>query len=130
MPELRRILQVEDDPDIQAVVKMALEALGGFEVELADSGQEAIELAGRNRPDLILLDVMMPGMDGPDTLARLRREPELAQVPVIFMTAKVQPSEVAAYRALGVIGVIAKPFDAMTLASLVQAMWESRDQVN
>lgn len=125
MPELHRILQVEDDADIQAVVKMALEALGGFEVQLAASGRDAVAAALRNPPDLILLDVMMPGMNGPDTLASLRREPQLAAIPVIFMTAKVQPTEIAGYLELGVIGVIAKPFDALTLAATVRDLWDT-----
>ncbi len=122
--ELRRILHVEDDPDIQAVAKMALELVGGFEVTTACSGAEAMRLALASPPDLILLDVMMPGVDGPNTLQMIRREPSLSKVPVIFMTAKVQPEEVAGLMDLGVLGVIAKPFDAMTLASTVRELWQ------
>jgi CheY-like chemotaxis protein len=116
---------VEDEPDIQTVAKLALESIGGFQVEICSSGKEAIEKAPSYYPDLILLDVMMPGMDGPTTLQDLRNIPELANTPVIFMTAKVQPHEVESYKALGAIDVIAKPFDPMTLADTVRSKWES-----
>ncbi|MDR5900362.1 response regulator [Halomonas vilamensis] len=121
---LERILCVEDDPDIQDVAKLALETLGGFKVTLCSSGADALEKAAAVAPDMILLDVMMPGMDGPDTLTALRQKPALAAVPVAFMTARVQPEEVARYHALGACGVIAKPFDPMTLANQVKALWQ------
>ncbi|MDD3448733.1 MAG: response regulator [Gammaproteobacteria bacterium] len=123
-PELRRILCVEDEPDIQTVARMALETLGGFEVAICGTGPEAVERAPRFGPDLILLDVMLPEMDGPQTLAALRRLPELHGVPVVFMTAKVQPGEVRRYLELGVADVIAKPFDPMVLPQRVRAIWE------
>ena len=104
---------------------MALQAVGGFAVTLCQDGREALEKAPRVRPDLILLDVMMPGMDGPQTLAALRRAPELAAVPVVFMTAKVQAAEVAHYKTLGAIGVIAKPFDPVALADRVIDLLET-----
>ena len=120
---LQRILFVEDDPDIQTVARMALEAVGGFRVLACSSGQEALgQLAGFS-PDLVLLDVMMPGMDGPATLAALRRLPEAAAIPVVFMTAKVQAQEVAFYRELGAVDVIAKPFDPMALPDRVRSIW-------
>lgn len=122
-PELKRILYVEDEPDIQAVAKIALEAVGGFELNVFSSGIEAVKNAVAFAPQLLLLDVMMPGMDGPTTLAELRKLPELAQTPVIFMTAKVQPQEVAHFKSLGAIEVIAKPFDPMTLAQSVRNAW-------
>ena len=126
MPEkLTRILYVEDDPDIQTVAKLALEMLGGYTLKICSSGSEAIESIGAFEPQLILLDVMMPGMDGPTTLGCLRELPQFANTPVIFMTAKVQPNEVAGYKALGAIDVIPKPFDPMILAGQVQAIWES-----
>lgn len=123
---LSRILYVEDEPDIRAVAKLALEAIGGFTVQVASSGQEALDMAPSFVPDLILLDVMMPGMDGPTTLKSLRQIAALATIPVIFMTAKVQPQEVAAYREMGALGVIAKPFDPMTLAESIQQIWAAR----
>jgi len=121
--ELKRIYYVEDEPDIQAVAQLALEAIGGFSVGIASSGQEALDKAAAFAPDLILLDVMMPGMDGPTTLKKLRDIPALAQTPIIFMTAKVQPQEVAEYQSLGAIDVIAKPFDPMSLADTVRQKW-------
>jgi CheY-like chemotaxis protein len=104
---------------------MALELVGGFEVKICSSGEEAVCEAEDFAPDMILLDVMMPGMDGPSTLEALRKKPALAETPVAFMTAKVQPTEVAHYKSLGARDVIAKPFDPMTLADQVKAIWES-----
>lgn len=128
MSELARILYVEDDPDIQSVAQLALEAIGGFTVYLSAAGADGLLTAARELPDLILLDVMMPGMDGPSTLAALRADPALADIPVIFVTAKVQPTEVTHLTSLGALGVIAKPFDPMTLASTVTELWEARPQ--
>lgn len=124
MSELRRILYVEDEPDIRAVAELALEAVGGFEVKLCESGEQALAEAEGFDPDLILLDVMMPRLDGPETLRALRAIPALTNIPVAFMTAKVQPSEVESYKALGAIEVIAKPFDPMTLSDKVRAIWD------
>lgn len=125
MNELKRILYAEDEPDIMAVVKIALEDIGGFELETASSGAEALSKARQFLPDLILLDVMMPGMDGPSTLAHLRDIEALREVPVVFMTAKVQPGEIENFKKLGVAGIIAKPFDPMTLADTVRAIWST-----
>ncbi|MDD5176187.1 MAG: response regulator [Sterolibacterium sp.] len=122
--KLTRILYVEDEPDIQMVARLALETLGGFTAEVCSSGSEALDKVAAFRPQLILLDVMMPGMDGPTTLGKLRELPDFATTPVIFMTAKVQPREVASYKQLGAVEVIPKPFDPMTLASTVQDIWE------
>lgn len=122
--KLSRILYAEDEPDIQMVARLALESLGGFTVEICSSGEEALARASGFQPQLILLDVMMPGMDGPTTLKTLRTMPQFADTPVVFMTAKVQPGEVAGYKELGALDVIAKPFDPMLLAGQVQAVWE------
>ncbi len=122
--DLNRILYVEDEPDIQAVAQIALETLGGFILKICSSGKEALAAAESFAPDLILTDVMMPGMDGPTTLAELRKLPQLANTPAIFMTAKVQPQEVAQLRSLGAIEVIAKPFDPMTLAEKIKDIWQ------
>ncbi|MEO6697505.1 MAG: response regulator [Gammaproteobacteria bacterium] len=123
---LKRILVVEDEPDIRAVAKLALEAIGHFTVKLCGSGAEALEAAKDFAPDLILLDVMMPGMDGPATLQRLRTNPATAAIPVIFLTAKTQASEMSKYRSLGALDVIPKPFDPMTLATRVRAVWRQQ----
>lgn len=125
-PQLSRILYVEDDPDIQAITMMVLETIHGFVMEACSSGAEALQKAVAFQPDLVLLDVMMPGMDGPETLQHLRNFPEMLKVPVVFMTAKVQPQEVQGYLDLGAIGVIAKPFDPMALAQQLEAIWERR----
>ncbi len=124
-PSLRRILFVEDDPDIQAVARMALEAIGGFIVLACGSGSEALARVGDFAPDLVLLDVVMPGMDGPSTLAALRQTPAGRNLPVVFMTSRVDAQDVAAYRDMGVGDVIAKPFDPMALSEQVQSVWKS-----
>ena len=123
---LSRILYVEDDADVRKVATFALKMVGKFTVEACASGEEALEKAVAFAPQLLLLDVMMPGMDGPTTLARLRELPEIAGVPAVFMTAKVQPQEVSRYRELGSLDVISKPFDPMTLAASVRSIWEGR----
>jgi two-component system OmpR family response regulator len=121
---LDRILYVEDEPDIRAVAQMALEAVGGFTVIVCASGSEALAAAPAADADLILLDVMMPDMDGPGTLKALRQLPATASTPVIFMTAKVQASEVAHYRALGALDVIPKPFDPMELPTQIREIFD------
>ena len=118
-PEISRVLYVEDDPDIRAIAEIALQELGGFEAALCESGAVALETAPSFEPELILLDVMMPGMDGPTTLKALRKLDGMAEVPVIFMTARLQESEILEYRELGALGVIPKPFDPMTLSDQI-----------
>lgn len=125
MSVLQKILYVEDEPDIQAVAKLALEMVGGFTVKICSSGEEALREAEAFAPDMILLDVMMPGLDGPNTLLGLRKIPSLAATPVAFMTAKVQPQEVASYKAMGARDVIPKPFDPMMLAEQVRKVWSA-----
>ena len=121
--ELQRILYVEDEPDIQAVARIALETVGGFTIKICHHGQQALAEAAAFKPDLLLLDVMMPDMDGPTTLAKLHKQPELADVPAIFMTAKVQPQEVAQLRTMGAVDVITKPFDPMALSDQIRKIW-------
>jgi CheY-like chemotaxis protein len=117
--ERPRVLYVEDEPDIQTIARLALETLGGFTVEMCSSGEAAILAAQRGTFDLVLLDVMMPGIDGPTTLQRLREIPAFERVPVVFMTAKVQPDEIRRWRELGAVEVFEKPFDPMSLAARV-----------
>ncbi len=124
---LKRILFVEDDDDIRMVAKMALESVGGFDVLACASGDEAIAAAPAAAADLILLDVMMPGKDGPSTLKALREIPATSTTPVIFMTAKVQATEVAHYRSLGAIDVIPKPFDPMGISHEIGRIWARHD---
>ena len=128
MSDLKRILYVEDEPDIQAVARIALATVGGFVLKVCSSGEEAVrEVAGFD-PELILLDVMMPGMDGPGTLKALRALPGVERVPVVFMTAKVQPNEVAHYKTLGALDVVAKPFNPMTLAEQIRSIWRAHNE--
>ncbi len=122
--ELRRILCVDDEPDVLAVAQMALETVGGFAVDAVHSGVRAVEAAAATKPDAILLDVMMPQMDGPATLKALRDNPNLRDVPIIFMSARVRNSEIEEYLALGANGVVAKPFDPMMLSSQIKEIWE------
>ena len=124
--KLERILCIEDEEDIRRIQTIALEGLGGFKVRACASGAEAIQEAPAFAPQLILLDVMMPGMDGPTTLKSLRTLTGLEETPVIFVTAKVQPDEVDYYLELGALGVISKPFDPMTLAAQLRDIWELR----
>ncbi len=109
-----KLLYVEDEADIRAIADFALED-EGFDIIFCESGEQAISRAADFMPDVILLDVMMPGMDGPTTLKNLRLIPGLQTTPVIFLTAKVQPTEIQSFIALGALEVIAKPFDPMTL---------------
>ncbi|TCS64037.1 response regulator [Varunaivibrio sulfuroxidans] len=123
-PPLKKILYVEDDLDIQIVARMALQTVGGFTLEVCSSGREAVEIAPMFVPDLVLLDVMMPQMDGPSTLRALRELSVTKTTPTIFMTAKVMPSDVARYREIGAVDVIAKPFDPMNLSLEIQNIWK------
>lgn len=121
-----KILYAEDEEDIRTIAKIALEDLGGFTVKYCQNGQDVLSVIDTFQPDLLLLDVMMPGMDGPATLKKLREQPCYAATPAIFMTAKIQPNEIAQYQEMGVIDVIAKPFDPMTLADTIRSAWDKR----
>ena len=122
--DLKTILYVDDEPDIREVVQMSLSLVEGLDVQVCESGERALQLLPQLKPDLVLLDVMMPGMDGPSTLQKMRTLPALAKIPVVFMTAKAMPQEVARFRELGAVSVIAKPFDPIQLGNQVIAVWE------
>lgn len=122
-PALEKVMLVEDDRDVRAVAVMALEMVGGLQVMACESGEAALAALEAFAPQLVLLDVMMPGMTGPEVLAKLRALPAAAGIPVAFMTAKVQPEEISALIGLGAIDVIAKPFDPMTMPDQVKALW-------
>lgn len=111
----KRILIVDDEYDIRAVVQLTLKAVGGWDVASAASGQEGLEKAVGQSPDVILLDVMMPEMDGISTFKILQAHPETEQIPVIFLTAKAQAAERRQFNDLGVSGVITKPFNSLDL---------------
>jgi len=123
VPTLQRILHVDDDPDIQEIARLALESVGGFTVQTCTSGSEALERAPGFKPDLVLLDVLMPDMDGIEILAKLRAIPPLREVPVIFMTAKAETLDLSVYLRLGALDVIMKPFDHRTLAETIREIW-------
>jgi two-component system OmpR family response regulator len=115
-----RILHVDDDPDIREVVKLSLSLDSSFTVMSCASGDDALAIAADRSPDLILCDVMMPGMDGPAVLARLRERASTAKTPIVFMTARVQQRELEQWKSLGAAAVITKPFDPMKLANMVR----------
>lgn len=121
---LRRILYVDDESDIQEIVGMALELLGNVEVKTCGSGREALDIVDSFAPDIILLDVMMPEMDGPTTLEALKRHPRFSRTPVVFVTAKAHARELERFRELGAADVIAKPLDPMKLGEHVKRIWE------
>lgn len=121
---LSRILHVEDDESIRLVVEMSLVDVAGFELLSCEGGETALQQVEAFAPDLILLDVMMPKMDGLQTLAALREMPSVAQVPVVMMTAKIQEAEKQHYVDSGAIAVLNKPFDPMTLGEQLQAIYQ------
>lgn len=124
MRELKNILLVEDEDDIRMVGKLSLEAVGGFTVHDVSSGKEAVAAVDTVQPDMVLLDVMMPEMDGVATLRLLQEKGLISTIPVVFMTAKVQPAEISEYLAMGAAGVIPKPFDPMGLPAKVSEIWQ------
>ena len=118
----KRVLVVDDDPLLREVAQAALELVGGWEVLTAQSGPQAQQRALTEHPDAILLDVMMPGVDGPSTVAALRSDPATRDIPIIFLTAKVPSENLEEWRSLHLAGVIPKPFDPMTLATDMAAL--------
>ncbi len=124
---LSRILHVDDEPDIREILRLTLESIGGFTVCSCANGAQAIAAAAVFRPDLILLDVMMPGMDGPRTLAGLRAQPTTARTPVVYMTAArtpASPGNTAAPEGGGPIAVLGKPFDPVELPGRLRRIWD------
>ena len=128
---IRKVLLVDDEPDLRAMGEMCLRAHGGWSVRTAASGHEALQMARAERPDIILLDVIMPDMDGQTTLARLRAQEAGQSVPVVFVTALAQEREIRSYLAAGAAGVINKPYDPMTFSTEVARIlegWIARDE--
>ena len=116
-----KVLIVDDEPDIRRIARLGLSRVGKMEVVEASNGAEGLLRAKEERPDAVLLDVMMPTMDGPTTLARLREDPATAGIPVVFLTAKAIAAEVDRLKSLGAAGVLTKPFDPMMLARDLRA---------
>ena len=118
---------VDDEADILTVTEISLKRVGGYEVEAFSGGEEALLAAENFTPDLVVLDVMMPGLNGPETMRKLREIASLKHVPVIFITAKAQKNEIKAYLKMGAIGVIEKPYDPMRLSEQLQKLWDDVD---
>jgi CheY-like chemotaxis protein len=116
----RRILIVDDEDDIREVAQISLEVVADWKVLTASSGCEGLKIARSAQPDAILLDVMMPDLDGPTTFQKLQADPAIRDIPVILLTAKLQPSDRKHFSELGVAGVLAKPFDPLELAGQVR----------
>jgi CheY-like chemotaxis protein len=116
---MHRILLIDDEDDIRAVTSLTLEATAGWEVLTANSGASGIQTAMEEHPDAIVMDVMMPEMDGPTTFREMQKSPEISHIPVILLTAKVQGVDQRRFADLGVVGVLFKPFDPMTLAQQI-----------
>jgi two-component system, OmpR family, response regulator len=124
--DLKRILYAEDEIDIQEIVKISLIELGGFDLKVCSSGEELLNEYADFEPDLILLDVMMPVMDGITTFSALKERSDFKNTPVVFMTAKVQVNEVQFYKELGALEVISKPFNPMELPDMLKQIWQKR----
>lgn len=122
--KLARILLVDDQRDIRSIVGLALGKIGGFQVKVCESGQEALENAEQFAPDLLLLDLSMPGLDGVATLKALRARG--LQAPAVFFTARLHPKDAERYRELGVLGVIPKPFDPLKLGAQLRELWKQQ----
>jgi CheY-like chemotaxis protein len=116
---VHRILIIDDEDDIREVAALSLEATAGWEVLTASSGREGIATAEREKPEAILMDVMMPEMDGPTTFKQLQANPATASIPVVLLTAKVQGADQRRFAGLGVAAVLVKPFDPLTLAAQI-----------
>jgi two-component system OmpR family response regulator len=126
LPPLKSIILVEDEPDIQILIKIALETVGKFNIQIFSSGKDLIKQIDSLSADLILLDVMMPDMDGMSVLLNLQKNPHSARIPVVFITASVSNKDIAKYKKTGALDVIAKPFDPMTLADRVKQIWKEK----
>lgn len=123
---LNHIMLVDDEADIRTIAELALVSIGGWDVALAESGQDALTQLAKQTVDLVLLDVMMPDMDGPTVLRRMRDSETLAHIPIIFMTAKVQRREIDHFIELGALGVIGKPFDPMQVSEEIRRIMGER----
>jgi CheY-like chemotaxis protein len=121
--QLKRVMHVDDEDDIREVTKLALDSIGNYTVCSCKSGADALVAFAEFFPQMVLLDVMMPAMSGPDVLRALRKTPRGADVPIVFMTARVQTKDIEALKALGAIDVIQKPFDPLALPGQVEKIW-------
>ena len=127
---IRKVLLAEDEEDIRKVAQISLQFRGGWEVALASNGEECLAKAASDPPDLILLDCMMPKLDGYETCRRLKQDPSLRHIPVIFLTAKAQEVEMKKGLSLGAVGYLIKPFNPMSLAAEISQILEGQDEHN
>jgi len=125
---IHKVLLAEDEEDIRKVAQISLQFRGGWEVVLASNGEECLAKAASDQPDVILLDCMMPKLDGYETCRRLKQDPSLRHIPVIFLTAKAQEVEVKRGLALGAVGYLIKPFNPMSLAAEISQILEGPDE--
>ena len=125
---LQRILLADDEPDILEISRIALETVGGFEVSVCSSGRALLERLTEFEPDLVVVDVLMPDMTGPEVFEEIRRLPEFDEVPVVYLTGVIQEEELESLRETGVADVILKPFDPMTLADRINGIWSGRQR--
>ena len=124
--EPQRVMVIDDDPDILTIAALALETIGGFNIETCSSGRDALDRVGVFDPDIILLDATMPDMDGPETFQALTSKKSARDVPIVFFTGRTQAEDIERFTALGAAGVVEKPFDPMTLARTVTEIWKQQ----
>lgn len=127
MKELKKILYAEDEPDVQTIVELTIQTMSDYEIKICNNGKKLLECVEEYEPDLILLDVMMPEMDGPATFKNLQANENTKSIPVIFVTAKAQVHEVEKFKEIGSWGVITKPFAVMSLCDELQKIWEKNN---
>lgn len=123
--QLERLMYIEDEPDIRLVAEIALTQVAGFNVKICKDGNEGIEAINDFKPQLVLLDVMMPGMDGPQILTKIKALDEFKHIPIVFITAKAQTEEITKLKKLGAESVITKPFNPMTLGDDIRTIWRN-----
>ena len=127
MTELKKILYAEDEPDVQTIVELTIQTMSDYEIKICNNGKKLLECVEDYKPDLILLDVMMPEMDGPTTFKNLLDNENTKKIPVIFVTAKAQVHEVEKFKEIGSLGVITKPFTLMNLCDEIQEIWNNNN---
>lgn len=125
MKPLTHVACIEDDADILQITELALSSIGGLKVTAIDGRRSTLDELAVAQPDLVLLDVVMPGADGLATIKAMAARADLKRLPVVFMTARLQEYDLACYRTAGALGVIAKPFDPLTLADEVRRLWDT-----
>lgn len=128
MKELKKILYAEDEPDVQTVVELTIQTMSDYQIKICDNGKKLLDCIGEYNPDLILLDVMMPEMDGPTTFKNLQLDDNTKNIPVVFMTAKAQVHEIETFKEIGVLGVITKPFDPINLCEEIREIWSRNNE--